>query len=295
MGVLTTMTPDFLFIGASKCATTTITALLNQHPDIFTPPHEVSFFARDDLYAKGIDWYRSLFTAAQLGQIKGENSNIYTMQEIYPQAVERIRAYSTDLKLIYCVRDPFTRIESYWLEIRSHGGEVVHHDFNTAIKLNRDWLIDASNYWQQINAYRPYFSNEQILIIFFEDFKTNPHRVLRTCFEFLGVDPEISIDTTLQMNPSATKTMPSPVLSKLRANPLYRASVQVLPRDLRDPLKKRLFFKPVSERPQWQPETQQWVLEQLADDTQALLNYCGKPLDYWSSFSQPAYSPIQHL
>ena len=52
--------PNFIIIGAAKSATTTLTTILPQHPDIFiSKPKEPKFFGR--YYKKGWDWYASRF------------------------------------------------------------------------------------------------------------------------------------------------------------------------------------------------------------------------------------------
>ena len=276
------MKPDFIFIGASKCATSTISAMIEQHPDVFMISKETSFFSNDDIYAQGSEWYESFYVDSGDAKVLGERNNLYSMREVFPKTASRVAAYSKDLKLIYCVRNPIERIESYWLEIRSHGGEAVHYDFNTAVKVNREWLVDASNYWRQINAFRPYFPDDQILIIFFEDFKKDSDAVMRRCLEFIGVDPNVPIaQSQLYLNPSAGKQIQRESLSRLRTLPLFSTAVKLIPKSLRDSTKQRFFFKAVKDRPNWDPEVRKWVADLLEEDTASFLEHCGKPSDLW--------------
>ncbi len=272
-----------MLIGASKCASSSICTLLGSHPDVFMVKcKETAFFAVDDIFQRGIGWYESLYSEAGDKKMRGEGSNRYTMKEVFPHAVERIVTYNPDLKLIYCVRHPLPRIESYWMEIRSHGGEDVHYDFNQAVRLNRDWLVDSTNYWQQLNLYRQHFPDDRIHIIFYEDFKKNPADVMRKCFMFLGVDPEFALaDPSLHIGDFSNKTVPRQSLSKLRQFALFRTMRELIPASLRDSLKKKFLFKKVEGRPEWQPETRVWVADLLEQDTAKLLDYCGKPQDFW--------------
>ncbi|HBB31973.1 MAG TPA: hypothetical protein DDZ80_04595 [Cyanobacteria bacterium UBA8803] len=276
------MQPNFLSIGAAKCATSTISALIGQHPDVFMVSKEVSFFSDDEIYAKGFDWYESLFDNAGGVKMRGEGSNRYTMKEVFPNAVSRIISYTTDLKLIYIVRNPIARIASHWIEKRSHGGEDVHYDFNKAVRINREWLVDSSNYWQQINVFRSHFSDERIHIIFYEDFKTDQGTVMRRCFEFLNVDPDVPlVEPNIHLNPSTGKQVPINFLSRLRSYSLYRYGVEIIPKPWRDPLRKRFLFKEVKGRPQWSLEAREWVADVLETDTRRFLEYYGKPKDFW--------------
>src|SRR3990172_8281786 len=127
------MKPNYMVIGAAKCATTTICSLLRRHPDVFMVDcKEPQFFNQDEIFARGFEWYESLFDEAGRKKMRGEGSNASSMKEVYPQALPRIAAYAGDLKLIYCVRDPFERIESHWLEKPAHGAGEVPHEFENS-------------------------------------------------------------------------------------------------------------------------------------------------------------------
>lgn len=276
------MKPNYLFIGASKCATSSICALLGQHPDIFMVSEEVGFFSLEEVYIKGFDWYESLFDQANNVKRWGEGSNWYTMKELFPETITRIISYVPDAKLIYSVRHPIDRIESYWLEIRSHGSEKVHYDFNRAVELNRDWLIDSSNYWQQISAYRTHFSDDQILVIFYEDFKENPNAVMRRCFEFLEVDPNVPVtNPKLHLNPSMGKKAPIDFLSRLRSYPIYRNGIKLIPKGLRESVREKFLLKRIQGRPQWSVGSRKYVADILEADTCRFLEYYGKPKTFW--------------
>lgn len=81
------MTPNYLVIGASKCATSSLCANLGQHPDVFmTHPKEPSFFSHDPIYARGWDWYLSLFEDAGDVSARGEGSTSYTKAFAHPHA-----------------------------------------------------------------------------------------------------------------------------------------------------------------------------------------------------------------
>lgn len=273
--------PDFMVIGASKCGTSTLRNYLAQHPDILMITKEIQFFSCDDIYANGLSWYESLFESDGPKKLKGEVSNLYTMREVYPNAVARIAEYAPDIKLIYCAREPMSRIQSYWLEMRAHGGEDVHYDFNVAVKANKDWLVDSTNYWQQINAYRAVFSDERIHVIFFEDLVKDPTTVMRGCFSFLGVNPESLGGFDLHLGSTQGRLMPRNSLSKLRQYSLYRAVTKLIPPAWRNSLRKKFLFKKIQGKPDWQPETRAWVASILESDTLQFLEQYGKPQNFW--------------
>lgn len=276
--------PNYMLIGASKCATSTICTLLGQHPDIFmTEPKEPNFFCNDEVFQRGFEWYESLYAQGADKKMRGEGTNRYTMKEVFPKTIERIVSYTTDLKLIYVVRNPIDRIASYWLQKRSHGGEEVHYDFNTAVRVNRNYLVDSSNYWQQINVYREYFSDDRICVMFYEDFQVDTNAFMRRCFEFLEVDPDVPLaNDSLHLNPSSGKKVPIETLSRLRSYSIFRAGVKLIPTGLRETIKQRFLFKESQGRPQWNPETLEWALDILEFDTIEFLKFYGKSEKFWS-------------
>jgi hypothetical protein len=74
------MRPNYLVIGAHKCATTTVCTLLGQHPDAFMAEvKEVHFFSKDEVFGRGFAWYESLFDPAGSKKRIGEGRPTYTM------------------------------------------------------------------------------------------------------------------------------------------------------------------------------------------------------------------------
>ncbi len=77
--------PDFIIIGAMKSATTTLHGLLASQPGVFmSTPKEPCFFSDDEVWARGVGWYASLFEAAPAGALLGESSTHYTKLPTYP-------------------------------------------------------------------------------------------------------------------------------------------------------------------------------------------------------------------
>jgi hypothetical protein len=276
--------PNYVLIGAAKAASSSIRALLRQHPDVFLAENgrELQYFARDELFERGLRWYESFFAAANGKRAIGECSNVYSMRDVYPQSVERMFATVPEAKLIYSVRDPLARIASFWTQMRGHGGEQVHHDFSTSIRVNRDWLVDPSNYGKELAAYRERFREDQILVVFFEEFRADPLAVMNRCFEFLGLDPSPPLDMGLSHeNPSVGKKQAPPWLSKLRQKPAYKFARSLMPQRIRHHLRRELLFTEVT-KPEWSDADKSWVLEQIGDDSRRFLAEFGKPANFWN-------------
>jgi len=279
------MRPNFMLIGAAKCATTAIAALVGKHPDVFMIDTEHHFFSKDEVFGRGLAWFESLFDAAGSRRAIGEHSNTYTMKEAFPHARGRIVAYERDLRLIYVVREPLARIESFWIESRSWWPEeLVHHDFNTAIARDRHWLVDSSNYLRQIEEYRRYYPDGRILVLFYDDFRADPAGFMRRCFEFLDVDPEAPLEGAGgNPNPRESKRLVRPIQYKLRRYPAYRLAMRMVPGRYRWRFSQALFRVRAPGRLHWTPESRRFVLDVLRDDTLRFLERYGKPRDFWKS------------
>ena len=70
---------------------------------LMSTPKEPYFFSDDPQYAKGLDWYTSLFDDAADRDICGESSTHYTKLPTYPQTIKRMRQHAPNIKLIYVI------------------------------------------------------------------------------------------------------------------------------------------------------------------------------------------------
>jgi hypothetical protein len=272
------MKPNFLVIGAMKCATARLCDVFAAHPQMFVcTPKEPEFFCDDAVFARGWDWYESLFADARGKIAVGEGSTGYTKQMRFPQAAERVAKYLPEAKLIYIARHPLKRIESHWLLRTAAGFDAL--PFGEALK---KWphIVDTSLYWKQINRYRDFYPDENLLLLFCEDFVSNPHDIIKRAYRFLGVNPELA---------TADPAQPKHVRGDARGDGAVIRLIQKLPgaSALRNLAPKRgrkvttKLRKPPPNRPEWPPELRREVIQQLADDTAEFLKFCGKPSDYW--------------
>src|SRR5687768_7836818 len=100
--------PDFLVIGAQKCATTWLYECLKDHPQICLPKSkkEVEYIGGDLYKEKGMDWYLSLIDHCGEDKVKGDVSVEYI---INPDSPEILHTLNPELKFIVSVRNPVDR------------------------------------------------------------------------------------------------------------------------------------------------------------------------------------------
>tara|TARA_Y100001968_G_C19380025_1_gene729798 strand:+ start:252 stop:1079 length:828 start_codon:yes stop_codon:yes gene_type:complete len=243
--------PDFIIIGSAKSATTTLSTILKKHPDVFiSKPKEPKFFGR--CYYKGWDWYGSRFRKANKSAIKGEASTMYTSGLGYFRySAKLMNRYLPDLKLIYLVRHPMNRIISQWRHYRGRNPNCP--EFNELMQDDhmRNLIIGCSMYYEQITRYRQYYPDSQIHCLTFEDFIKQPRRNLKLILKFLGVKKPM-----LSMILDANGKLPK----ENQAGEKGRGHV---------------------EKPVWNPNLHNSVLNLLRADSIKFLNYIGKPCDFW--------------
>ena len=187
--------PDFLVIGAMKSATTTLHAQLSRQDGFFmSDPKEPNFFSDDEAYAKGLNWYLSLFAAASAGELCGESSTHYTKLPTYPETVVRMHRAFPRLKLIYVIRHPIERLVSQYVHETVQG--PVRSPINLAL-IRHPYLIEYSRYSMQLAPFLDRFGPENVLVAFAERLDRYPQGELERICRFLGYEGEPRWDEML--------------------------------------------------------------------------------------------------
>lgn len=273
--------PTFLVIGAPKAATTALCANLAKHPQVaFSRPKETLFFSHDEVWRKGWGWYESTFGDVSGKTAIGDGTTHYASSATFPNGPARIIEHLPDVKLIYIVRDPLKRIESYWMELTSQG--LMTEPFNESVRKYEE-LRDTSRYWKHYQLYREHYGEDRILLLFYEDWVRDAAGVLTRCFEHIGVDPAVTIDDAQEAKwvSAGNKRRDTAVMNLLRRSvPGFYKLRDAVPPGVRDFMSKH-FKKPIEGRPEWDESTRRWVLDDLRDDALKFLAHCGKPADLW--------------
>ena len=277
--------PNFFMIGAAKSATTRIHYLLRQHPEIFgSKPKEPHFFSENPPSAEKVAQYLELFHDVGGAKAIGESSMGYSRNKTFPGTAKRLWEFNPGAKIIYVVRHPLRRIESYWIQMRWRD-YAIPSNFCEAVRSDSCSLIEATRYWEQLSEYRQFFPDEQILLLFFEEYVADEAAVMRRIFEFLEVDPDFDLDISHERakNQARDKTQATPLLAALdsrRVWPWYRSLEDVLHPRLKRKLRSFL-YTPIQGRPKWDEQTWRWTREQLRADNEKFLAHTGKPADFW--------------
>jgi len=268
--------PDFIIIGAMKCATSTLHGQLALQPGIFmTTPKEPNFFSDDEHYQRGFAWYESLFDGANPDDLCGESSTHYTKLPDYPHCVERLAAYLPNVKLIYVMRHPIDRLVSHYIHQWSQS--KFTGDINYCVDHYPE-LIAYSCYAKQLKPYLEAFGSNAILPVFFEAIKANPQQQLTRIAQFIGYQHEVVWQHDLAPeNISQERIRKFPgyqwlIESKLMST-LRRALV---PQSIRDKVKKNLTMQ---QRPELDSAHLQQLTQCFNEDLSLLGQWLGIGID----------------
>lgn len=271
------VTPNFLVIGAMKCATSSLHEQLALQPGIFmTELKEPNFFSDDSQYKKGTHWYTSLFEPAETDVLYGESSTHYTKLPTYPETIDRMRAHIgdiDDLKFIYVMRHPVDRLVSQYIHEWSQRKIPSTIDINEAIYSFPE-LVQYSKYSVQLEPYFQHFGREKVLPVFFERLTRNPQPELERICSFLGYvnkptwyqDVAAQNVSSQRMRTSAWRDflVDAPILSHLRK--------ALVPKSLRTRIRN---LWSLSERPQLSTESLEHLEKIFNQDLDILSSWLG--------------------
>lgn len=194
--------PNFLFIGAARCASTWVHECLKAHPDVCVPrrPKELNFFNREANYQRGLDWYRAYWEHASDESAIGEVTPTYLCHE--PSA-QRIHNHYPDIRLIVTLRNP---IERTYSAFRGHvlagriSEDMTLAEADAALTFdNQSSLLEHACYARHLERYFAMFSRHQFLIQLYDDIQPNPATFIQRIYAFLGVDDRITPDCVSDM------------------------------------------------------------------------------------------------
>lgn len=216
--------PDFIIGGAMKSGTTTLHAILNNHPDIAMAHNELGFFDMDSLLqhpdfnffdkkssqwtnqsmASQPDllwnWYISQFAGIKNNaRLVGEDSTTYLSSR---KAAKRISQQDKPIKMVFVLRHPTDRTVSNYLHLLKSGRAI--YNFEDTLKFNPQSIINRSMYLEQLTAYYHYFPHDSIKLVLFEELIGNRVKSIKEVCEFLGVDFNLFKASDLEVHSNKT-------------------------------------------------------------------------------------------
>ena len=180
--------PRLIIIGAQKAGTTTLAALLGQHPDMALGHKKEQHFYTAHWH-EGFDWYRQHYTDTAVPWLIDASPSYtagYRDKETgQPLPIaQRIADAVPDARLIYLMRDPVKRAwSSYWHDTRFGNQRRSPEEALTT----ESTYIRQGFYDEQLEAYLAAFPREHILLLLFEEFVGDQQGTVDRVCDFIGV------------------------------------------------------------------------------------------------------------
>lgn len=268
--------PDFVIIGAMKCATSTLHEQLARRSGLFlSRPKEPNFFSDDEQWARGLGWYEDLFARARPEQRCGESSTHYTKLPVHPRTVERMRPVLPEARLVYVMRDPLDRIVSQY--IHEWTERTVDEPIDVAVR-SLERFAAYSAYARQLEPFLEAWGPEAILPVAYERMLAAPHETLELVCRFIGdptPDPPRWAEELGAQNVSSERLRRSPLRDRILQHPVGDAIKNALPRRVRQRVKTRWTL---AERPRLSEAVRLQLEDRLDPDLERLGKWLGRPL-----------------
>lgn len=201
--------PDFFVLGVAKGGTTSLHHYLRQHPDLFLPyVKELHFFdADEERFSSDLDQYLGYFSDAGACHTGEATPSYFRHVEV---AAERMRELYGEAppRFLLLLRDPVERAYSHYLHNVSEGREPL--SFEAALQAEQTDPAAKRRAWKAYFADGVYadtlakwfeaFPREQFLILLSADLEQTPDVTLQKILQFLGVDPDVAVDTKAHLN-----------------------------------------------------------------------------------------------
>lgn len=276
--------PRFLIIGAMKSGTTTLYRDLITNPAVYMPQDKEPGNLNTDevLTDAGLARYAALFAPMRDDQVGGEASTSYTKAPDIAGVPARARkVLGPDLRVVYILREPISRAVSH----HAHALTIEHGidpDFNVAVRGDPAYL-NYSRYAMQATPWFDALGPDHVMLVRFEALTKERRATVERVSAHIGVTPRADlIDEGAVYNKTEERVRNTGVAAMISRTAAYRRLVRpLLSADLRDRIRRAILPRAQVKQVPPTPETIDWMLEQLAADSQALARLMGAGAPVW--------------
>ncbi|WP_200945613.1 sulfotransferase domain-containing protein [Methylobacterium sp. Leaf456] len=213
----------FLVAGVQKGATTALFFYLARHPDLQAPQIKELHIFDDDNWLDTAPPFDRLHAAYPIAddRLRFEATPITIY---WPNALERVRRYRTDIRLIFLFRDPVERAFSHWKMEFARCRE--DQSFAWCVGPGRKRVgtahrvysyVERGFYGTQLERIRALFPREQILCLTTTALRYAPAATLERITDFLGIRPFPPLEYRIVRPEISAVREPSDVLDPVLA------------------------------------------------------------------------------
>ena len=299
---------NYLIVGGTtKAATTSLFTYLADHPAVCAATYkETRFFLSNDYplpskyrYNGDLEAYISLFPNCDETQLRMESTPDYLYCE---KACERIAEFLPHAKLVFSLREPISRLISWYRFAKQIGKLPQNVNFDAYVELLFAALESSGNgetqhlqtlqqgcYTVYLKPYFNQFDPARIHILFYEELAAQPVRVMASLCNFAGIDTDFYSGYTFKVTNRTEKMRNSELHEKYRDfrfrlrqwthnKPIIHNPLRTI-RQTIEPLYLRLNTQPDKEI-QLSKEMQHRLADYYQHDIDALAELIGRPLPW---------------
>lgn len=264
-----------------KCGTTSLFSYLAQHPQVAPcVTKEPGYFAEDGKWSQGYEYYENLWKWNKDSHRTAlEATANYSKHHVYPQTVERIALTSKErniqFKFIYVMRDPIKRIESHYIHGLAEGWISPDNPISPHV-------IDTSRYADQVQKYFNQFPSKDILLLDFDELKSDPSILVKRICKFLDIDASFDFESLgKSYNANKVRIVENPITRKLKSTNIGKFFTSQLSSKQKD-LAKSLFGKKANFKFTLNKEQKEYIFNELEEDLVNLHTRHGFDTRHWS-------------
>lgn len=208
--------PDFLIIGAMKSGTSTLFAMLCQHPGVLRPAaKELHYFSNPRNYRRGEAWYRGCFpppsalaaSERALGYrpVTGEATPAMSL----PEYAERAARLLPEARLVVTLRNPVDRAYSHYqhmalaaipdrrafedaleqeVALLEQGLQITQDSTRShRRRLHNYGYLNRGHYVEHLAHWLRHYPRERLLILNFDTWRNDARSAATRAAQFLGL------------------------------------------------------------------------------------------------------------
>lgn len=136
------------------------------------------------------DWYKNLFRFNPGKKFCADFSNLYCQMD--SEGWKNVRNVAKNVKIIYTLRDPIERLWSHykfhmkWIDREDEALDAGFDNFKGLMDKHFFWV--NAEYAKNYKLLQSSLSNDEIMVLYFEDFREKPEEMLVKVLSFLEVD-----------------------------------------------------------------------------------------------------------
>lgn len=295
------MPDEFIIVGSQKSASTFVQACLEEHPEIFMPSMEVSFFESPDYEEQSVEDLQKLFVG-RTEKVLGFKRPSYIGK---PEVPERIRNHCPTAKLIAVLRNPVDRaVSAYYHNINygfippleiEEGMNLLLDGAYEKIYRRAHEIIEFGFYYKYLKLYQHFFDNDLFMVLLHEDIISDKLSAIQKIYSFLNVHSSY-IPKAINSRPQAVLySIPRLRVLSLRNQFLYEYNsdrtrlfakkqntstkeAAALITEIDDKYLSKMF---VNEKPNLSKDLGNRLYNIYSEDVEKLQAYIGRDLGHW--------------